>query len=207
MRIKINVFSVFLAFACLLAASCHRADSESKVDFRSQLADMDRLVLAEMAVGKVGRVADGRVRDATNLVQAAEAALDHLKLGTRIGVYSFTTYVTASVDLSQLRDEDVRVDPETRHVEVVLPPLQIDFAGRDLQMTEEHVRVTGLRSAITPGERAELKNRMSAQLREELRNDADVENRLREAARQSAVRLVEGLASQAGYTAGVHFSQ
>lgn len=198
---------IFCALALLCAAAgCGRSEAgPERIDFERTLTDLQRLRLSEMSVSKVGRITDPRLRDATDLVSAAEAALGHLKVGTRIGVYSYNTYLTCWVDLSQLRPGDVVVDEDARTVRVTLPPLEVGYAGRDMEMREEHVRVTGLRSDITPQERAELKERMAESLRREVTADPEVERLLRDEARRSAARLVTELAARQGLEAQVTF--
>ena len=193
----------------VFALSCQRQEEQKPetetIDLRSVLSDMSELRLAEMSLSKVGRVRDERMREAKDVSSWVLAAVNHLKIGARIGVYSYDTYLTASADLSQLRPEDVHVSPETKEVTVAFPPIQIAYAGRDMELHEEHVRVTGLRSAITPRERSELKSMMAASLQRELAANRDIEQQLRQTARASATEFISALAAEYGYTAKVTF--
>ncbi|MDE6668987.1 MAG: DUF4230 domain-containing protein [Muribaculaceae bacterium] len=193
----------------VLTVSCQRQEEKKPeteiIDFRSVLSDVSELRLAEMSLSKVGRVRDERMREASDVSSWVRAAVNHLKIGARIGVYSYDTYLTASADLSQLRPEDVHVDSAAKVVEVDFPPIQVAYAGRDMELREEHVRVTGLRSAITPRERSELKSMMAASLQRELAANHDIEQQLRQTARASATEFISALAAEHGYTARVTF--
>lgn len=188
-----------------LLSGCSGGSGEREVDFRTMLADRAQLQLAEMSVSKVGRIADSSPDDAKGLMEKTRAIINSMKIGTRIGVYSYDTYLQASVDLSALEPGDVEVDEGKRHVSVTLPPIEIDYAGRDMQLREEHSRVTGLRSQITPEERARLKSAMAADLQREVAADPEIARQLRRAAEESAREFVAGMAAGYGYTSEVRF--
>lgn len=87
----------------------------------------------------------------------------------------------------------------------MLPPVQTEFAGRDLGMREEHYRVTGLRSQINAKERAEIKEKMNASLKKEVENDPAFKNILIDRAKKQAVMYFENMFAGTGYTPVVVF--
>lgn len=191
--------------AAILLAGCSQRQPEPKVTPYEELHDTERLCLAEMAVGKVGKISDQRLRDATSIAQGIDAALNHLKIGDRVAIYSFDTYIAAYLDLSQLRPDDVTVDEKTRTCHVTLPPIEIECLGRDMKLQEEHYRVTGLRSQISPEERAALKEEMSRAVAAEIAGDRSLRDRLTETARAKARSFVSLLLAEQGYTTTVDF--
>lgn len=91
----------------LVACSSETQEPESqKVDYLSSVRQVGKLRLSEMTLTKVGRISDPSIQDARTLREKAEAAVDKMKIGTRIGVYSYQTYVAAYIDLNELTPSD-----------------------------------------------------------------------------------------------------
>lgn len=178
-------------------------DTSQQIDVFSSLQDVGRLDLARMVVGKVGAITDPSFRKAEGLMAKTEALVDKMKVGQRIGVYSYDTYILASIDLTQLRPEDVVVDEENRSVTMTLPPVTVTMEGRDIQLKEEHYRVNGLRSDISPSERARLKEQMNAEVKKEVNADNTLRDRLKASAERRAVSYFTSLLSDMGYEAHV----
>lgn len=171
----------------LVACSSETQEPESqKVDYLSSVQQVGKLRLSEMTLTKVGRISDPSIQDARTLREKAEAAVDKMKIGTRIGVYSYQTYVAAYIDLNELTPSDLVVDSTAGGVAVNLPPVRIEWTGRDMGFEEVHYRVSGMRSDIGLRERAELKRRMAAELRKEVEGDRSLDSTLRESARAKA---------------------
>lgn len=201
MKIPISIATVIIA---ILLAGC-AGKSESTVSPYEELRDTERLCLAEMAVGKVGKISDRRLRDASSLTEGIDAALNHLKIGDRVAIYSFDTYMSAYIDMSRLRPGDVTIDEKTKTCHVTLPPIEIETTGRDIKLKEEHYRVTGLRSQIRPEERAALKEEMSRVVAAEIDNDPRLRQTLIDTARSKARSFVTMLVSRQGYSADISF--
>lgn len=100
-----HFFYIPLLSVVLLSVFSSCGPKEERVDIFSRLQEVNRLELARMTVGKVGMISDPPFSDAKGFIGKAGAMLDAMKIGTRIGVYSYDTYMVASVDLSQLRRE------------------------------------------------------------------------------------------------------
>lgn len=200
MRIP-RVATTVIAAGLLFLASCKDASVEAEdpaVRVLSELRDVNRLSLAEMSVNKVGTISDSGTTGFASL-------LNKLKVGDRIGVYSYHTYLEAYVDLDAMEDGDVEVFADRRLVKLHLPPIKVRIAGRDASVTEEHYRVTGLRSTISPAERAQLKELMNTTLRQELASSDEYGDRLRASAREKAVGYFSALLQMMGYDSEITF--
>ena len=200
---RINAILTLMLLLLPVLTGCGK--KEEKLDLPTRLQDVSRLELARMTVGKVGMISDPKVSEAKDFLGKAQAALNKMKVGTRIGVYSYDTYLTAYVDLSDLREGDITVDEESGVVTVTLPPVQVMTDGRDPQLHEEHYRVTGLRSSITPSERATLKAQMAREVKAQMDSDKEGNAMLRKAAEAKAKNWVAQLLENWGYQAVVTF--
>lgn len=186
-----------------LIGSCGR--KEEPIDVYSRLQEVNRLELAKMTVGKVGMITDSDPGEAKSWMDKANAMVDAIKIGKRIGVYSYDTYLIAYIDMSQLQPGDITVDKDSRTASIKLPPVEIMTDGRDPQLKEEHYRVTGLRSSIKPEERARLKAQMAAEVKKELANDDGYSAMLKASAEGKAIAWFTSLMENWGYDAEVSF--
>lgn len=195
------ILSLFIFVGC----SKKEESVPQRIDMLSQVRDVGKLQLSEMTLTKVGRISDPSFRDARTLREKAEAAIDKMKIGTRIGVYSYQTYVTAYIDLTEISPSDIVVDTVASTVSVTLPPVRVEWAGRDMELTEEHYRVSGLRSNIDARERAELKSRMAARLKKEVAADKSIETSLKESAQVKATAYFTELFHNWGFEPRISF--
>lgn len=200
--LKFNFIGFFLLF--LAFASCGKKE-ERPIDVYENLREVDRLELARMTVGKVGTVSDLEWQDTKDWESKARFFLNSVKVGKRIGVYSYDTYVTAYIDLSKLRPEDVSVDREAGTVDITLPRVEVMIDGREPQLHELHYRVTGFRSRISPEERAALKAQMAKEVKKELASAHGGMDALRKSAENKARAWVVGLAQNWDLAAKVEF--
>ena len=192
---------LILIIASLLPIGCNRTnDKDGHSAFYSELRDVNKLTLARMTIYKMATIDDLKLDEAQGLKQQATALLDAVKIGDRIGVYSYDTYLTAYMDMSALRPEDVVIDESNHTITLNLPPVRTEFSGRDMKMSENHYRVTGLRGNIGPKERAQLKEKMNDHLRKEVEQDSRFIATLTEQARSKATAWFSSLIEQAGYT-------
>lgn len=202
--IKIRFFIlIVLSVALSSLPACKK--NEDSIDVYSQLREVSRLELARMTIGKVGMISDPAFRDAGSLEAKAEAIFNSVKIGTRIGVYSYDTYLIAYVDLGKLTPEDIEIDEENRIARISLPPIEIRTDGREPQLHEEHYRVTGLRSSITPSERAALKSQMAKEVRRDMKSNSRVRDLLRNAAEAKGKAWLTELLQNWGYVAEINF--
>lgn len=191
---------LMLGLACVLP-SCTREPSVTEdpaVKVASELRSVNRLSLVEMSVNKVGTISDEGATGFASLI-------NRLKLGDRIGVYSYHTYLEAYIDLGSLTDRDVEVDASRRLVKLRLPDIQVRLSGRDATVKEEHYRVTGMRSTISPSERAQLKELMNTTLKQEIDANDEYGRMLRLTARDKASGYFTALLTAMGYDSEITF--
>lgn len=187
----------------IIAVGCGSRKAEPTLNFYDELHNVSRLELGRMTVSKVGMITDPAPGSAKGLLGKTEAMLNSLKVGTRIGVYSYDTYLVAYIDLSRLQPGDITVDEELKKVYVSLPPVEIMTDGQEVELHEEHSRVTGFRTQITPQERARLKSRMAAEVKREIAADKDGKNKLKATAEAKAKAWVTQFIGNLGYEAEV----
>lgn len=209
MKIRIRVIPLIMTILSGLftagLVSCRPEQPDKGLDVLTSLRDVSKLQLAQMTIGKVGEISDPDFKDAKTLQQKTTAALDKIKIGKRLGVYSYDTYISAYIDLSELTPDDVTVDESSGTIILKLPPVKVEYDGRDLNLKEEHYRVTGLRSQIRPEERARLKEQMGKELKKEVAVDPQLEQKLRATAENKALRYFSLLISDRGYEPVVSF--
>ena len=179
----------------LLTVSCQK---KQEINVFHELQDVQKLVLAEMSLNKVGTISDAGAK-------GVDALINGFKVGDRIAAYSFHTYLQAYVDLGELRDGDVEVDHKRKFVRLTLPAIRTLYIGRDLGVKEEHYRVTGFRSQITAQERAALKNAMSKALKEDLRKNDEYRSLLVSEAQTKARGFLTILLKSRGYDSEINF--
>lgn len=102
--------------------------------------------------------------------------------------------VTAGVDLSKLRDDDVRADPATRTVKVTLPPPEILTTTLDNERTYVHTRDTDVLAV----RKEDLESRARQEAEASLR-DAALDAGILDRARAGAERAVRALLQSSGY--------
>ncbi|MDE5665799.1 MAG: DUF4230 domain-containing protein [Duncaniella sp.] len=179
----------------LLTVSCRK---EKEINVFHELQDVQKLVLAEMSLNKVGTISDVGAK-------GVDAFINGIKFGDRIAAYSFQTYIDAYIDLSELKSSDVEVDEKRKFIKLTLPAIQTQYIGRDLGVQEEHYRVTGLRSEITAQERAMLKDKMSLALKEDVENNDEYRSLLVKEAQTKARGFFTILLKEYGYDCEINF--
>lgn len=184
-------------------SSCREQKEPDRINAYSELRDVAKIELASMAIGKVGTIADPSFSAADGFLAKAEALVDKMKVGQRIAVYSYDTYLRATIDLSQLKPEDLSIDSIAMTATLRLPPVNIDYEGRDIRLREEHYRVNGMRSDISPAERAALKEQMNREVKREMAASNGLKKRFRSQAEAKAVSYFTALLNNWGYTADV----
>lgn len=194
-----------LAGAVVMVA-CHHADDRARL-YYSEVASVNKLVLAQMSVSKMATIDDISLSDADGMRQTAAALLDAVKIGDRKAAYSYDTYLRAYVDLSSLTPDDVRVDDADRTVTITLPGVKTEYLGRDMEIREDHYRVTGLRSEIDARERAAIKEQMNAVLKREVEEKPLFRDKLVGEAKGKAQTYFQSLLGGDGYAVTVKFRE
>jgi hypothetical protein len=100
----------------------------------------------------------------------------------------------AGIDLSQLKPEDVRIDPGTRNIHVTLPSSQIFVTTLDNQHTRVYARSTGL---LVPADQ-DLESDTRAKAQDQLQKAA-LSDGILDAARTNARGTITTLLSSLGF--------
>lgn len=203
MKIRLLLIATLILTILSLQSCGENANLEAQM--LSQLQDISRLELAQMTIGKVGMISDHKYEDAKTLEEKTRAMLDAMKIGNRIGVYSYDTYLTAYIDLSKLNADDIEIDKKSNVAHVTLPPIEIETDGREPQLHEVHYRVTGLRSSIKPDERARLKSQMAAEVSKEIAANEGSKKILREEAQRKGEAWFGEILRSWGYIPHITF--
>lgn len=180
-------FFLYFAFALSLSSGCSKPDNT--VSYYEEMKAADKMVFATMSITKTARLEDS----------------EWYKVGKRIAVYSYDTYLQAYIDMSLLKPEDLEFDDKTRTVRVTLPPVATEIAGRDMEMRKVYENIGAFRSDIDAKERAAIKEQANKSLKKELEQNGTFNRQLTEAAERKARQYFETLFKANGYTAIVGF--
>ena len=186
--------------------SCSEHEQHENVLF-SEIKSVDKLILARMTISKMATIDDIPLSEAEGLKQTSAALLDALKIGKRKAAYSYDTYLRAYIDLSDLAPTDVKVDEDARTVTISLPPVTTEYLGRDMEIREDHYRVTGLRSEIDAAERAAVKEQMNTVLKNEVKNKPMFRDKLVTEAKAKARAYFSSLLGKNGYNVIINFRE
>ncbi len=184
-----KVFRILSLVLIVALCGCQKKE-ESRISY-SDLKDIKKLIVAEMAVGKVGRIDD-------------EA---WYTVGKRIGIYSFDTYLKAYINMEELKYENVEIDEKNKLCKITLPPVRVQNDGHDLTINEEHMRVGRLRFNITSAERAKIKDEMSKEVKKELDENGLFRRKLIEKGENKARSYFGALLKSLGYEADIRFER
>lgn len=170
----------------MLLCGCSRPHNTALLE---EIKSSDKMVFATMAI--------------TKTVKSERTAW--YKVGKRIAVYSYDTYMQAYIDLSNLQSDDLKFDEKTKTVRITLPPVETELAGRDMTMKKEYENIGILRSDLDSKERAEMKEKANASLKSEIEGNASFKQLLTESAKRKARQYFETMCEANGYTAIVNF--
>lgn len=179
---------ILVAIAFLLSA-CGKSEHMDHTDLYEEIRYEDRMEFASMAV--------------TKTVKTERS--DWYKIGKRIAVYSYDTYLKAYIDMNAFQPESMDFNEKDKTVKVTLPPIQIEIAGRDMVLKKEYENVGILRSEIDSKERAAMKEQANSDLKKELSGNPEYRQRLVDIAKRKARNYFENLLKDAGYTAFIRF--
>ncbi len=170
------------AASLILMSACTKRDNTA---LYQEIKSADKMVFASMAITKTAKLESS----------------DWYKIGKRIAVYSYDSYMRAYIDLSALQPEDIQFDDDAGTVKVTLPPVRTEVIGRDMELRREYENIGLLRSDLDSRERAEIKEKANASFRKEVEENPEFSRQLSDAARRKARRYFETLFEANGYTA------
>lgn len=182
----IKKFWIYLCLVLLFAC----ASEKNKGGFYQEIRSTDKMVFARMAVTKT----------------AVFKHDDNFKIGKRIAAYSYDIYLRAFIDLSQLNEEDIIINEDEKTVKIILPPVQTEVEGRDIEgLRKVYDNIGVFRHELNPEERAEILEKANADLFKEVSNNPRFRNQLKDAARKKARRYFQALFESKGYETMVEF--
>lgn len=180
----------FIIFSLFFITSCTKKPAPDYVSLYEEIRYADKMEFASMNVTKTMKT----------------ERTDWYKLGKRIAAYSYDTTLKAYLDLSKFEPDDIEFDEENKTARVTLPPLEVEVAGRDMELRKEYENIGLFRSSIDPKERAKMKEMANASLKKELDSNPEFKQKLIDAGRRKARIYFETLLKNSGYTAIVRFS-
>ena len=186
--IRITAFRIFLTLPLLFA--CSKSPDPDHMRLYEEIRQVNHMEFASLAVTKTVK----------------NERTDWYKIGKRIAVYSYDTHLKAYIDMNMLAPDDLEFDEYHKTVSVTLPPVQIEIAGRDMEMKKEYENIGMFRTEISSQERAKMKEKANDELKKELAGNPEYKQRLEQSARQKARSYFENLFRNAGYTPAVRFS-
>ncbi|MBD5256242.1 MAG: DUF4230 domain-containing protein [Bacteroides sp.] len=188
-----------LAFGILIFSSCDKIYDKFKRDsdrvnvskeLYQEIKSADKMVFASMAITKTAKL----------------QSEDWYKLGKRIAVYSYDSYMRAYIDLSELKMEDIVFNDDERTVTVNLPPIITEITGRDMELHKEYENIGLLRSEIDSKERALIKEMANSSFKKEVEGNATFRKQLTDEAKRKARNYFEAIFEAYGYTANIYFN-
>lgn len=159
------------------------------VELYQELKSVDKMVFASMSI--------------TKSVQMQSDAW--YKVGKRIAVYSYDSYMRAYIDMSQLQESDMVFDEANHTVQITLPAVTTEVTGRDMTMRKEYENIGLFRSELDSKERAEMKEKANESFVREVQRNPQFRKQLTEAAQRKARKYFEAMCESAGYVASITF--
>lgn len=176
-----------MIMGCVMLAGCKEKPDHGPLV--QEVKSANKMVFAQMSVTKTAKTERS----------------DWYKLGKRIAVYSYDSYLRAYVDLSRLGEEDIVFDDDNKTVKVLLPAIETEIVGRDMELRPEYENVGTFRSNIDSKERADLKEKANASFRKEVDSNPAFRAKLIESAKRKARAYFETFFATNGYVATVDF--
>lgn len=156
----------FISILFLLISSCGEDPKELPVPNIHEVKDIGILSTSEYTVGKVIRLND--------------PPEEWYKYGERKILISCKAKIKAGVDLSKLKEGDIKVSGKT--IEITLPPAEItSFTMDPKDIHTEMESVTGFRSGFTQKDKNDFLRQGEASIREDIMETNILENAERDA--------------------------
>lgn len=179
----------FVAILCMVYITGCKKQDGIHTELYQEIKSADKMVFASMSVTKTAKTERS----------------DWYKIGKRIAVYSYDSYLQAYIDLSSLQFEDLIFDDKAKTVRVNLPPVEVEIAGRDMEMKKVYENISPFRSDIDAKERAEIKEHANKSFLNEVNQNPMFRQKLTEAAERKARKYFETIFETNGYTPDITF--
>ena len=135
-----------------------------------QYQSVGKLLLTETTLQKAVTLQDPKISfyDIDSFKDLATWLGNQTKVGNRVGIYSFDATLVSYTDLTGFSADDVSYDSDKQQLTVYISPIQVELRGRDFTLRTEYEYVAHLRDAITPQDRARVKDRAYQVLQQEI---------------------------------------
>lgn len=184
--------SMTVAVSCRNDKPGEKGDADripATVQLYQELKSVDKMVFASMSITK-------------SVKMESDA---WYKIGKRIAVYSYDSYMRAYIDMSALQESDMIFDEKNHTVSITLPPVVTEVTGRDMTMRKEYENIGIFRSELDSKERAEMKEKANESFVKEVKDNPQFKQRLTQEAQRKARKYFEALCESAGYVASINF--
>ena len=163
------------ALLCLLLSLSSCAKSKTTEELLQdaivqQYQSVGKLILTETTLQKAVTLQDPKISfyDVSSFKDFATWLGNQTKIGNRVGIYSFEATLVSYTDLTGFSAEDVAYDADHQELTLYIAPIQVELRGRDFTLQTEYEYVAPMREAITPQDRARVKNRAYQVLQKEI---------------------------------------
>lgn len=158
------------------------AEEQMRQAVVQQYQNVGKLILAESTLQKAVTLQDPQISfyDISGIKDLSKWLIKKTKIGSRVGIYSFQATLVAYTDLSRFKPEDVVYDDRSATLTLYIAPIEIELRGREFTLHTDYEYVAPLREPITPQERATVKNTAYRMLQEEIANNTQLHDQLRQ---------------------------
>ena len=188
-----------LCTTLLFLLSLFGCSDSPKHNLPGEIRKVAKLELAETEVERTFVIRGKEWKDIGSIQEGLRNIGELLKPGERIGVYSFRNFAVAYIDLTQFRDEDIKVSEKERTVTLTLPAVRVESIGRSTTINVLHERVSGSKEPIKPEEKKALQDKASAEFLESIRPGEPLYEELADKAEKKAEAFFSGLLNASGY--------
>ena len=185
-----KIYLSLLSGAVFLGVSCAKKPADHQPEYH-ELKSVNKLILSRAEICKTAR----------------KETTEWYKVGKRIAVYSYDSYLQTYINLGAITPDDLTFDDTARAVTVTLPPIQIESAGRDMELRLEYENIGLLRSELSSQERAEMKEQANEEYRREISENSELRQTLIASGQQKARIYIESLFAARGYSASITFKE
>ena len=175
------------ALLCLLVSlpSCSKRKTAEELlqeAIVQQYQSVGKLLLTETTLQKAVTLQDPKITfyDIDSFKDFATWLGNQTKIGNRVGIYSFDATLVSYTDLTSFSADDVAYDTDQQQLTVYISPIQVELRGRDFTLRTEYEYVAPLREAITPQDRARVKERAYQVLQQEIASNGQLIAQIRQ---------------------------
>ncbi len=175
------------ALLCLLLSLSSCAKSKTTEELLQdaivqQYQSVGKLILTETTLQKAVTLQDPKISfyDVSSFKDFATWLGNQTKIGNRVGIYSFEATLVSYTDLTGFSAEDVAYDADHQELTLYIAPIQVELRGRDFTLQTEYEYVAPMREAITPQDRARVKERAYQVLQKEITDNEQLIAQIRQ---------------------------